>query len=156
MNSPKALRETCWIRPVPSHVGQVVTAVPGSIPWPQQREHVTADVERHLSGHSLRGLLELDVDLGGDVGSAARVPHREEIVAEERREDVGEVPEVELRRVEAAAPEAGVAVPVVELARLGVREHLVGLDHLLEALVRVGRVRDVGVHLAREPRGTPS
>ena len=43
------------------------------------------------------------------------------------------------------------AVPVVELARLGVGEHLVGLGHLAEARVGVGVLRDVGVQLAREP-----
>jgi hypothetical protein len=40
---------------------------------------------------------------------------------------------------------------VVELAPLGVREHLVRLDDLAEALLGVGRLGDVGVQLAREP-----
>ena len=43
------------------------------------------------------------------------------------------------------------AVAVVELARLRLGEHLVRLHHLAEAVVRVGRVGDVGVQLAREP-----
>ena len=42
------------------------------------------------------------------------------------------------------------AVAVVELARLGLRQHLVRLDDLAEALLGVGRVGDVGVQLARE------
>ena len=60
------------------------------------------------------------------------------------------------------------AVAVVELARLRVREHLVRLGDLAEALLGVGRVGDVGMQLARErrkaflisasvaPRATPS
>jgi hypothetical protein len=40
--------------------------------------------------------------------------------------------------------------PVVEGAPLGVREHLVGLDHLPEALLGVRRVGNVGVQLAGE------
>ena len=40
------------------------------------------------------------------------------------------------RRAEAAAAQPGVAEAVVELARLAIREHLVGLDDLLEALRR--------------------
>jgi len=42
MNSPNALRETCWIRPMPLHVGQTVTSVPGSTPVASQRAHGTA------------------------------------------------------------------------------------------------------------------
>jgi len=40
--------------------------------------------------------------------------------------------------------------PVVDLAALGVRQHLVGLDGLLEALLGVGLVGDVRVQLPRE------
>jgi hypothetical protein len=40
---------------------------------------------------------------------------------------------------------------VVELAPLGVREHLVGFDDLAKPVLRVGRVRDVRMQLAREP-----
>ena len=53
--------------------------------------------------------------------------------------------------LEAAAAEPGVTEAVVELPGLGLREHLVRLDDLLEALVRVRRLGDVRVQLAREP-----
>ena len=42
------------------------------------------------------------------------------------------------------------AEAVVELARLGLRQHLVRLRHLTEPLLGVGRVVDVGMELARE------
>ena len=65
-----------------------------------------ADLERDVALDAARRLDELDLDLGGDVG-AARPPRPpadpEEVVAEERREDVGEVPEVERAGREAAA-----------------------------------------------------
>jgi hypothetical protein len=44
-----------------------------------------------------------------------------------------------------------VPVAVVELARLALREHLVGLDHLAEAGIRVGRVGDIRMELAGKP-----
>jgi hypothetical protein len=44
-----------------------------------------------------------------------------------------------------------VSVPVVDLARLGLREDLVRLGDLAEAVVRVGGVGDIGMELAREP-----
>ena len=50
----------------------------------------------------------------------------------------------------AAALQAGVAVLVVEPARLGVREHLVGLGDLTEAGLGVGLLRDVRMELLRE------
>jgi len=40
---------------------------------------------------------------------------------------------------------------IVELPRLGLREHLVGLDRLLEPFLGVRCLRDVRVQLAREP-----
>ena len=43
------------------------------------------------------------------------------------------------------------AEAVVQLAPLGVRKHLVRLDHLPEAVLGVGRIRDVGMQLARQP-----
>ena len=69
--------------------------------------------------------------------SAPRVaprPHPpEDVVAEERAEEVAEAADVDMRRREATRPKAGVAVTIVERARLGVREHLIGLAHLAEA-----------------------
>jgi hypothetical protein len=44
-----------------------------------------------------------------------------------------------------------VAEAVIQLAPLGVREYLVRLDDLTEPLLRVRRVRDVGMELACEP-----
>jgi hypothetical protein len=43
-----------------------------------------------------------------------------------------------------------VAVAVVELPRLRLRQNLVGLDDLAETLVRVRRLGDVGMKLAGE------
>jgi len=42
------------------------------------------------------------------------------------------------------------AEAVVELPPLRARQHLVCLDHLTEALFRVGRIGDVGMELAGE------
>jgi hypothetical protein len=110
------------------------------------------DLERHLARHPCRRVRELDLDGGDEIRAArARRAPAEQILAEERREEVREAAEVEMARLEAAAPQACVPVPVVELARLRLREHLVGLDHLAEALLRVRGLRDVGMELAREP-----
>src|SRR5262249_20228469 len=71
--------------------------------------------------------------------------------AEEAREEVAEIAEIERRRGEAPGAKSRVAVPVVELARLGVGEHLVRLGHLAEALLGVGLLRHVGMELPRQP-----
>ena len=111
-----------------------------------------------LNGHFARDagcrVFEVDLDLGRDVGStSAPRPgrHTEDVVAEEGREDIGEASEVERRGLEPAAAEPSVPEAVVQLPGLGLREHLVRLDDLLEALVRVRRVGNVRVQLAREP-----
>jgi hypothetical protein len=111
--------------------------------------HLEGDADRRAA----RGLRELDLDLGGDVGPATAPRPRacEEVVAEEGGEDVREAAEVEVPRLEAAAAQAGVAEPVVELAALRVGEHLVGLCDLPEPLLRVREPADVGMQLAREP-----
>src|SRR5262249_23246011 len=98
---------------------------------------------------------EIDLDGRADVRAAGpRAGTAEQVVAEERREEIGEAPEVEVAGLEAAAPQAGVAVAVVELARLGLGQPLVGLDALAEALLRIRRLGDVGVQLAGErPEG---
>ena len=115
--------------------------------------------DRHLDGHlhldAARGLGELDGHLGGDVGTArspasAPTGAAEQVLAEERREEVAEVSEVEVRRREPPGAEAGVTEAVVQLARLGVREDLVGLGHLAKALLRLGLFRHVRVKLSRE------
>ena len=94
----------------------------------------------------LRRVDEVDLDLGSDVRAVrpATAAPAEEVVAEERREEVAEVAEVEVRRREPARAQPRVAVAVVELARLGVREHLVGLGDLAEA--------DLGLGLDRKHR----
>ncbi len=63
------------------------------------------DAERNLPLGSRRRLHELDLDVGGDVRAPRARPHRrrEQVVAEEGGEDVGEAAEVEGRRTEAAA-----------------------------------------------------
>ena len=158
MNSPKAVRETCWMRPVPPQSSQVDAVVPGWTPSPPHSAHGIATCTGTARVIPRRGLLERDLDLGRDVGSAS--PARagrdaEDVVSEERREDVGQAPEVERRRPKASAAEAGVAEPVVELAGLGLREHLVRLDDFPEPRVRVRLGRDVRVQLAREPPEGP-
>src|SRR5207244_1917400 len=90
--------------------------------------------------------------LNRDIGPTrrTRLPSAEYAVAEERGEDVREVSEIDVARREAAALESRMAVAVVELARLRIREHLVRLGDLLEAIGRVRRIRDVRVQLPRE------
>src|SRR5919198_5677154 len=67
------------------------------------------DGEPDLARHSVRGLDEVDLDIGGDVAAAppARTRDAEEIVAEEGREEVGDVAEVEVGGPVAARPQAG-------------------------------------------------
>src|SRR3954451_7128787 len=111
------------------------------------------DAERHLARRSTRGLDELDLDLGGDVraaGAPSAAGSAEQVVAEEGGEDVGDAPEVEVAGREAAAAQPGMAVAVVELARLRVGQHLVRLGDLAEPRLRIRLARDVGVQLARE------
>ena len=154
MNSPSAVRVTCWMRPVPPQSSHVETGVPGWTPSPPHSAQRNRDLNRHFARDAGCRVFEVDLDLRRDVGSA-RAPrpgrHAEDVVAEEGREDVGEASEVEGRRLEPAAAQPGVTEAVVQLPGLGLREHLVRLDDLLEALVRVGRIGYVRVQLAREP-----
>src|SRR5439155_25252882 len=110
--------------------------------------------ERNVALRAAGRLGEVDVDLGPDVG-ATRAPgtarDAEEIVPEERGEEIGQAAEIEGRRREAAAAQAGVAIAVVELAGLGLGENLVRLDHLAEPLLRVRLLRDIRVERARQP-----
>src|SRR6185503_12601976 len=113
-----------------------------------------ADRKRDLALRPVRGLDEVDLDLGDRVraaGTPPAAPDAEEVVAEEGREEIGEAAEVECRGVEAAAAQALVPVPVVELARLRLREDLVGLDDLPETLLGVRLLRDVRVERSGEP-----
>ena len=79
-------------------------------------------LEGNLPRHTLHRFDELELHLCREVGTARAARRRaaEKILAEERREDVGEVSEVERAGSEPAAAQTGVAVAVVELARLGV------------------------------------
>ena len=110
--------------------------------------------EGHLAGHAVRGLDEVDLDRRCEVcaagASTTGAAAEEDVVAEEGREEVGQVAEIDVAGLEAAAPQARVAVAVVEIARLGLREHLVRLDDLTEPLVGIGRLGDVGMELACE------
>jgi len=113
------------------------------------------DLERHLDLLSARGLDELDRDLRAQVRPALlRSTTRaaaEDVVTEERGEEIVETADVKVRRREPAGAKPGVAVAVVERAPLGAREHLVRLGHLAEADLRLRLVRDVGMQLARKP-----
>ena len=109
----------------------------------------------HRALDPARRLAEVDLDLGEDVAAApaAASPRSEQVFAEEGREEIGDVPEVEGRRP-ASAAQAFVAEPVVDVAALRVRKHLVRLDHLLEAVLGVGRLGDVRMQPSRElPEG---
>ena len=80
------------------------------------------DLDWNLTLDPGRRLLELELDLRGDVGST-RLPrpcrHAEHVVAEEGGEDVGQAAEIERRRAEAPTAQAGMAEAVVQAARLG-------------------------------------
>ena len=93
-------------------------AVPGSAPVAPQRSQGTATSTGTRDSDPGERLLELDLDDGLDVAAALRpraLPRcPEEVLAEERGEDVGEVAEVRERRLEAAAPEPRLPVAVVE------------------------------------------
>jgi hypothetical protein len=113
-----------------------------------------SDAEWHLPLRSRGDLGELDVYPRRDVGAAraARPPaDAEEVVTEERGEQIRKTAEVERARLEAAAAEPGVTEAVVQLTPLGVRQDLVRLDHLAETLFRVRCLRDIGMELARKP-----
>src|SRR5512132_4138908 len=114
--------------------------------------------ERNLPLDSARSLDQLDLDLNGEVRPTRAfrtAADAEEVVAEERCEQIVEAAEVELRRREAAAAESRMPEAVVQLARLPLRERLVGLDDLAKTLLRIGCLRDVGMELAREPAEGP-
>ncbi len=155
MNSPKTVRETRCSRPLPAQSEHSTGLVPGSAPFPSQAATRDGDLVRHLPLDALRRLDELDLELGPDVRAtscaAAASAGAEQVVAEERREEVVQVGEVEVGR-EAAAAEAFVAETVVDLAPLRAREDFVGLDDLLEPLLGIRRVGDVRV----QPRGRAS
>ena len=153
---PKTELDTVWMRPSPSQAEHFTGAVPGAAPFPPQVAHETTTGNGTLRITPSAASTELDLDLGEDVGAArrparARAHAPEEVVAEEGGEDVGEVAEVEIGRPEPARAETLVAVAVVELPRLGLRQHLVGLGRLAEPLVRLRVVGDVRVELARQP-----
>ena len=103
----------------------------------------------------MRRLDEVDLDRRREVGAARPTAPgaaaEQDVVAEESGEEVGEAAEVDVAGLEAPAAQPRVAVAVVEIARLRLRQHLVGLDHLAEALVGVGRLGHVGMELSRQP-----
>ncbi len=97
--------------------------------------------KRNLPLDSARSLDQLDLDLNGEVRptrACRTAADAEEVVAEERCEQIVEAAEVELRRREAAAAEPRMPEAVVQLARLALRERLVGLDDLAKTLLRIG------------------
>src|ERR671910_179851 len=115
------------------------------------------DRERDRARGTAGCLLELDLHLRQNVGSTGSAPARrrghatEEVVPEEDGEDVGEAREVEVGRLEAARAKALVAEAVIQLACLLLRQDLVRLSRLAEALLRVGMVGNVRMEISREP-----
>src|ERR687888_174877 len=125
------------IRPVPSHSWHGCST---TRPTPPQREQVWV---RMNSPNAVR-----------ETCSSRPAPPRhdaEQVVAEERREQVRETAEVEARRREAPAAQPRVAVAVIELAGLALGQDFVRLDDLAEALLRVGRIGYVWMERAGEP-----
>jgi hypothetical protein len=115
-----------------------------------------ADRDGQRRCQTARSVLELDRHLRKNVGPTTAAPHSaaEELVAEEDREEIGDVGEIELRGPEATRAQALVPESVVEVARLRLREDLVRLGRFSEAVLGVQLVRDVGVELSREsPEG---
>ncbi len=111
------------------------------------------DLHGHAHGLAAGGLREVDLDLGGEIAAASRAATHaatEEVVAEERREEIADVTEIEMPWREAARAQSGVAVAIVELAGLAVREHLVGFGDLAEADFGIRLLGDVGMEAARE------
>src|SRR5436190_5482309 len=93
------------------------------------------DLERHLPRRPARRVRQLDLDTRGDIRSTAPPcppRHAEQVVTEEGREEIGQIAEIERRRLEASAPQPGVPEAVVKLPPLAVRKDLVGLDDLAE------------------------
>ena len=99
-NSPKTLRETCCTRPAPAHVEHVdrrrarLGAVAGAASAGRR------DLELDVPRDARVGLGELDLDPRRGIAAAAgrrtASGTSEEVVAEEGREDVAEVAEVEV------------------------------------------------------------
>ena len=160
-NWPKTVFDTCWTRPAPPQVGQRDRAAcparrrcrrtvrrgrrrgaarPGSTPRAESTSSITTSAAMSAPRAAPRG--------------RPPTPNRSSPKNAEKRSP--SVPKSKLVGVEAPAAQAGVAEAVVQLAALGVREHLVGLDHLLEAVLRVRILGDVGVQLPGERRGRPS
>src|SRR4029453_2884611 len=99
------------------------------------------DLNRDPRLDSLERVLEREVDLDLEIGAALgpRLLGSTASATEDPAEDVAEIPEiadveVEVARREAATP-AGASERVVLLALLRVREHVVGVLDLLEALL---------------------
>ena len=113
------------------------------------------DVERHADSRPGERLLELDLHhrLNVSPTPGAVLPSAgaaEEIVSEERCEDVRETPEVGEDRLEATSCEARLPEAVVGRSALGVGQHLERLGDVSEPPLRVGLGGDIGVELARE------
>ncbi len=151
-NSPKTLRETCCSLAAAAARGAGDALGPrlGTVAVAALAGDGHLDLDGAL--HARERVGELDPDRDADVAAPrpAAAAAREQVVAEEGGEDVGQVREVEVGRRVAAAPQSGVPVAVVELPRLGLREHLVRLGDGAEALLRVRLLRDVRMQLARE------
>ena len=111
-------------------------------------------VDRHLARDAERRLGQGQLDRGGRVAAPRpRAPAaREEVVAEERPEQVGQAREVhELLGVELGAGDAGVPEPVIPGSGVGIAQHLVRLGGLAKSLGRLGRRVHVGMELTRQP-----
>jgi hypothetical protein len=103
------------------------------------------DAERRLSGGSI-------VEPGVAAARPRAPAAREDVVAEERPEQVRQAREVhELLGVELGAGDAGVPEPVVPGSGVGIAQHLVRLGGLAKSLGRLGRRVHVRMELTRQP-----
>ena len=118
-NCPNTFCETRRTSPTPPQVEHSRAPVPGSDPDAAQRSHGDGDLDRHPVREARERFLQVDLDDDLEIGAAggSMAPRRspaEEVLAEERGEDVGEVAEMREARLEASPPEAGMTETVVQ------------------------------------------
>ena len=146
--------------PAPPHVSQL--ELRGARRGPARAATLARDgeIEGNRGREPCECLLEVDLDDRLDVATgparALAAPRpAEQVLAEERGEDVREAAEVHEVRLKASAAQPRMAVAVVDLAPVAVGEHLVRLGHLPEPKLGVRCARDVGMELARQRAERP-
>src|SRR5262249_36018351 len=110
------------------------------------------DVERNADRRTRERLLEIELDDALHVAARTTCVRSasQEVLAEERGKDVGQAAEVGEDRLESSALQAGRAEPVVRRAALRIRQHLVCLGDVAEAMLGVRLLGYVRVQLTCE------